>query len=698
MTKLIIDIECTRSVHPATGRDDPSPFNPANRLVTVQWMDVDTQKKAIAAFNHKEQNETDKGDECFNLQHVLNSATEIIGHNIKFDLMWLMECGFTVPEDCVIFDTMVFEYVCNKGSKSSLALKELAIKYELPQKLDILQEYWDKGVNTDEVPLKELTEYALQDLSTTYELYELQRKRYKEEEEVQYMWPAIKLMNEALLVLVEMERNGCYIDSSSLHSVESEYVKELTTLEKEIGKKVNELMGDTPINLASADDMCKLLYGIEVKDKKVWADEFRIGTSERNSVKKRRWPKTYSDSELNKILAKHAEKVYKTKAEQCQECFGAGKVRKVKKNGEEYKRDNICAVCNGVGFTYTKLNKLAGLKLKPISSRYATAAGFAADKKVLEQYLSRESLSSEVKEFLKALQRQSAIKMYLDTFVKGIENNVREDGLLHTNLNQCITATGRLSASNPNLQNQPRDGTFPIRKVFASRFEGGKVLDVDWAGLEMRTAVALSGDKQGLSDIVNKIDFHRFTADTITAKGQPISRQEAKSRTFKPLFAGMSGTEAEVAYYEEFNKKYAGIHEWQEELVQEALDTQQIKSPSGRIYAFPNVYRKQDGNVSGKTQIYNYIIQGFASDLMQCALIEIYKQLKNKKSKLILTVHDSLLIDIYPEEEKIVLDIVKKVLYSINQLLKERFKFETKVPFEFEMKIGPNWGELKKIA
>ncbi len=443
--------------------------------------------------------------------------------------------------------------------------------------------------------------------------------------------------------------------------------------------------------------MCKLLYGIEVKDKKVWAEEFNIGSADRNGVKKRKYPKRMSTSQLDKVIKSQTDKIYKTEAEQCTTCNGHKKIRKIKVTGEPFKNDTVCPNCNGNGFIYLRTTKLAGLRLRPISSQYATAAGFAADKKVIEQYLSRESLDDDVKAFLRALQRQSAITNYLSTFVEGISNNVKEDWLLHCNLNQTVTATARLSSSNPNLQNQPRDNTFPIRKAFASRFKNGKILDADWSGLEFRTAVAISGDKQGLSDIANKADVHQFTADTITKKGQPTTRQEAKPHTFKPLFAGMSGTDAEIAYYQEFNKKYSDIHLWQEKLVQNALEEGQIKSPSSRIYAFNNVYRMLNGNVKGKTQIYNYCIQGFASDLMQTVLIELNKKLKGLKSLLILTVHDSLLIDVHPEEEVLVINIVKEVMGDVKKYLNERFNFNTPVEFDFEIKIGKNWGQLVKI-
>jgi DNA polymerase-1 len=160
----------------------------------------------------------------------------------------------------------------------------------------------------------------------------------------------------------------------------------------------------------------------------------------------------------------------------------------------------------------------------------------------------------------------------------------------------------------------------------------------------------------------------------------------------------MSGTDAEIKYYEEFNKKYEGIHVWQESLVELALKNKYIQSPSGRIYAFPYVKRLKHNRVVNQTQIYNYIIQGFATgDLMPCTLIDLNKALKGYKSIAVLTVHDSVLIDVHPDE----LDTIPKIVFdcfdNIHKHLKDRFNFESIVKFAYEAKLGDNWLEGKEF-
>ena len=123
--------------------------------------------------------------------------------------------------------------------------------------------------------------------------------------------------------------------------------------------------------------------------------------------------------------------------------------------------------------------------------------------------------------------------------------------------------------------NQPRAKTFPIRKVIKSRFENGKILEIDFAQLEFRTAVFLAQDVQGMEDIKNKIDVHQYSADIIG-----VSRQDAKAHTFKPLYGGVTGTENEKKYYSEFLKKYKQIAQWHDKLQTEAIKYKVIKIPT----------------------------------------------------------------------------------------------------------------------
>jgi DNA polymerase-1 len=181
----------------------------------------------------------------------------------------------------------------------------------------------------------------------------------------------------------------------------------------------------------------------------------------------------------------------------------------------------------------------------------------------------------EAESFLRNVRRLSAVDTYLSSFVEGIATHVKNDGKLHVRLLQHRTGTGRLSGANPNMQNMPRGGTFPVKKVFISRWHGGEIMEADFAQLEFRVAAFLSQDMTAINEVTTGFDVHSYTAQVISDAGQAMSRQEAKAHTFAPLYgaSGFGRSQAEAAYYQQFTTKYSGIAKWHESLAKEALNT-----------------------------------------------------------------------------------------------------------------------------
>ena len=258
-----------------------------------------------------------------------------------------------------------------------------------------------------------------------------------------------------------------------------------------------------------------------------------------------------------------------------------------------------------------------------------------------------------------------------------------------------------LSGANPNMQNMPRGGTFPVKKVFVSRFKGGQILEADFAQLEFRAAAFLSQDKVAIDEVKTGFDVHSYTAKVISDAGQPTSRQDAKAHTFAPLYGatGFGRTSAEAKYYEHFNQKYKGISSWHSRLAKEAVTTQKITTPSGREFSFPDVTRRANGSVTHFTLIKNYPVQSFATaDIVPIVLLHIDKHLKGMKSCIVNSVHDSLVMDIHPEEEKQVLYIINQTNKEILNLIKLRWNIDFNVPLLLESKIGKNWLDTKDIS
>ncbi len=317
------------------------------------------------------------------------------------------------------------------------------------------------------------------------------------------------------------------------------------------------------------------------------------------------------------------------------------------------------------------------------------------------QHVTKRTNSTMAFNFLTDIQRLSALDTYLSSFVEGIKVHTKEDGMLHVRLLQHRTATGRFSGADPNMQNMPRGGTFPVKKVFVSRWEGGKILEADFAQLEFRTAAYLSQDEVAINEVKTGFDVHSYTADVITKSGQFTTRQEAKAHTFAPLYGatGFGRTEAEASYYEQFTKKYKGIAVWHSRLAKEAITTSKIKIPSGREFSFPNIQRRRNGSVSNFTQIKNYPVQSFATaDIVPLILMEIDKRLSTCKSCIVNTVHDSIVIDVHPEEEQQVLYIIKSVNTDMKSIIDREYNIDFNIPLLLEAKIGNNWLDTKEVS
>jgi DNA polymerase-1 len=260
---------------------------------------------------------------------------------------------------------------------------------------------------------------------------------------------------------------------------------------------------------------------------------------------------------------------------------------------------------------------------------------------------------------------------------------------------QCVTATARLSSRDPNFQNQPRGNTFPIRKVITSRFNGGSIVEIDFSQLEFRAAVFLAQDKQGMKDIADGVDVHQFTADTIG-----VSRQDAKAHTFKPLYGGMSGTEDEKRYYKAFLDKYKDIAKWHETLQSTAIQYKKIKTPSGREYAFPYAQRMAWGGSSYSTQIKNYPVQGFATaDIVPIACINVYNLMRQHKVKslMINTVHDSIVVDVHPDEHDQMISLLNEGTSNVVPSLRKYYDIDFNVPLDTETKSGSNWLNMEVV-
>tara|TARA_R110000822_G_scaffold35054_2_gene99011 strand:+ start:4182 stop:5717 length:1536 start_codon:yes stop_codon:yes gene_type:complete len=511
------------------------------------------------------------------------------------------------------------------------------------------------------------------------------------------MQPTVKLSMEMLDVLIDIERAGIKISNDKLAKIKKEYQEEYNGLYTDLMDIAERAMGDTPINLDSPDDRSILLYSRKVNDKKAWKDSFNIGTEQRGHTKRQKRKTKMSPAMFSSTVKTLAPPVAKTIGEQCSECSGFGKSRYYLKSGQLSKNASKCKACEGVGVIYTKLREAAGLRVIPRGPDDTAAAGFKTDKETLSQI--RLDLTGDAREFVDKYTRYSMVRTYLNTFVDSLEKYQDDNNYIHPSFNQCVTATGRLSSSRPNFQNMPRGATFPAREAIVSRYEGGYILEGDYSQLEFRVAGFLSKDPVIYEEVKSGFDVHSYTAEIMS-----VTRQDAKAHTFKPLYGGVLGTNREMSYYAAFRNKYQGVTEWHDKLQEEAVSTKKIVLPSGREYAFPYAKYTRHGTAVGATSIKNYPVQGFATaDLLPLALIRLHKSLRamvipKVKSKIINTVHDSIIMDVHPDEKEMMIELLKRSMLCIPEECSREFGVDFDMPIEIELKIGNDWLNLQEIT
>ena len=313
--KLTLDIEHT--VTERNGKTHFDPFEPDNSLVMIGTL-TDRGEENLFTFYHNSSPVRSRGSD---LQQLLDDATVLIGHNIAHDLVWLWECEFTY--DGPVFDTMLAEYILQRGQKQPLSLEACAERYDLlTKKRDTLKNYMAKGTSVADIPHDELSSYLSADLHATQELCDTLYKRLNTLPDSVLMEPVV-MSNRVAGVLARIYHRGFKVDQCALDVVREEFQTEKVQLEAALDAQVVQLMGDIPINLNSPEQLSWVIYSRKPKDKKVWADSFTHGMHR---------------ADFTSTVTALSNKMYKSKAVQCSRCYGTGKVRKTKKDGAPFSR------------------------------------------------------------------------------------------------------------------------------------------------------------------------------------------------------------------------------------------------------------------------------------------------------------------------------------------------------------------------
>lgn len=279
---------------------------------------------------------------------------------------------------------------------------------------------------------------------------------------------------------------------------------------------------------------------------------------------------------------------------------------------------------------------------------------------------------------------------YLEKFQ---ECCAKDGGILHANYNQTVTDTHRLSSTGKKYKVQFQNIDRHYKKLFVPRNEGWCMASADYAQLEFRIAAQLGKDQRAIQDIVDGVDVHQFTADTLTVAGQPTDRQAAKASTFKPLYGGTKGTQAEQAYYKAFRDKYAGIAKTQRGWVATVVQDKQLTTASGLVFYWPDTKVTSSGYVVNNESIHNYPVQSLATaEVVPIGVAHLWRKMRHMRSFLVNTVHDSIVAEVHPEEVEQWKRLVKEALLDdVTQYLEAVYGIKLIVPLDIEITISDCW-------
>ncbi len=325
-----------------------------------------------------------------------------------------------------------------------------------------------------------------------------------------------------------------------------------------------------------------------------------------------------------------------------------------------------------------------------------TKTGYSTAADVLEKLAPDYPIVSKILEY----RQYSKLK---STYADGLANYICEDGRIHSKFNQTITATGRLSSTEPNLQNIPVRMELGrlIRKVFIPE-EGYVFVDADYSQIELRVLAHCSGDSHLIEAYKEAEDIHRITASQVFhvpfEEVTDQQRRNAKAVNFGIVYGissfglsqDLSITKKEAAQYiDDYFKTYPGIKVFLDDTVKHAKEMGYVVTLFGRRRPVPELKSSNFMQRSfGERVAMNAPIQGTAADIIKIAMIGVNRKLKEKqmKSRLVLQVHDELLIEAYRPE-----------LEEVRTILKEEMERAASldVPLEVDMHTGENWYEAK---
>lgn len=325
-----------------------------------------------------------------------------------------------------------------------------------------------------------------------------------------------------------------------------------------------------------------------------------------------------------------------------------------------------------------------------------TKTGYSTAAEVLEKLAAQAPIVADILEYRQLAKLKS-------TYADGLLTCISQDGRIHSTFHQTITATGRISSTEPNLQNIPvrMELGRQIRKAFVAK-EGCVFLDADYSQIELRVLAHMSGDEKLIQAYREAQDIHRITASQVFhvpfEEVTPLQRRNAKAVNFGIIYGissfglsqDLSISRREAAdYIQRYFQTYPRIKAFLDSLVEDAREKGYVRTLFGRRRPMPEL---KSGNFMtrsfGERVAMNAPIQGTAADIIKIAMVRVNERLHREgyKARLLLQVHDELLVECPQEEVEAVSNLVREEMQGAAEL---------SVALEVDMHTGANWYEAK---
>lgn len=326
-----------------------------------------------------------------------------------------------------------------------------------------------------------------------------------------------------------------------------------------------------------------------------------------------------------------------------------------------------------------------------------TKTGYSTDMEVLVELIPYNEIVGEIIEYRQLMKLKST---YIDGFMPIMDKNDK----VHSTFKQIVAATGRISSTEPNLQNIPVRDEFGrrIRKAFISSFQGGYIVSADYSQIELRVLAHLSEDEKLIESFLNNEDIHLRTASEVfKIAPEEVTgemRRRAKAVNFGIVYGisdyGLSrdlkiSRKEAKEYIDNYFDRYKGVKNYIDSVVKFARENGYVTTILNRRRYIPEINSKNYNQRSfGERMAMNTPIQGSAADIIKMSMVKVYNELKARslKSKLILQIHDELIVDTFPDEVEIVKDLLKTIMENVIKL---------RVPLVVDIGCGKNWYDAK---